>query len=397
MSIGVGLGAFMGSFQQSYGLGKQMRADYEENKLQKEMRSTYDRGRQEFDEGVKAGKFDANAFEDYSQKNTYPQYIASLERAGRYKEAQGFREYIKTNEARNYNRLFGEAVFHHDIGNHEATANVLNKMAEIRGQKGYKFSPFKGNDQVPAGYRVAYTGEDGSTSYFDVTADEAKDLIIGWGNTGMAFSDSVAQKNKGQANAIGLTKKDEDAPSMSYDTALKHARDMSPPDASIEDIKKLARELEQDSRPSKRLQQSGDMKAPPVLVDKSTGKAVDMPSTGQGGGGGGAMPQQQGASQQGQAAPLASQAPVDALMISDAPTTAQAALQWAEQARKSGMNDNDIAYGLNNSGLFKEGELPEQWNRAAAERASNEGMDRQDAFWGITQRGQKVREYARAF
>jgi len=107
-----------------------------------------------------------------------------------------------------------------------------------------------------------------------------------------------------------------------------------------------------------------------------TGKPVGAPDEGQ---------------QEEKPAPV-QKAPVDALMMGDTPTTPQTALQWAQQAAKSGMPDEAIAYGLNNSGIFKEGELPQQWNRDAAGRASDEDMDAQDAFWGLTQQGRQRRE-----
>jgi len=380
MSIGIGLGAFMGSFEKGYGLGKQMRADNEENRLQKELKNTYDTKRQEFQEGVKAGQFNVADWDKFSQEHMYPEVIAAYEKRGDYKTANTLRGYFKSDEGIKQGRNYARGLFQYDIGDHENFANTANQILKENGFDGYGVTVIKGDGTLPLRYRVSMPDEGGKTRYTDMSPEEFLNNFNLSANPEKAGLLRGAKKDKDMAQAPGIAKKDEvnDAPTLSYKDAHKiESETMGWDGLSPEEQQKRVLKRQDMSRPSHfQKYQAGGISGQPALVDTVAGKPVGAPD----------------ARQQEEQPATVQKTAGNALLMGDTPTTPQAALAWAQQAAKSGMSDEAIAYGLNNSGLFKEGDLPQQWNWDAAGRARDEDMDAQDAFWGLTQQGRQKRE-----
>jgi len=383
MSIGIGLGAFMGSFSQGYGMGKQMQADWDENKQKKEMQGIYDRNRKQFEEGVQAGQFNVGDWDKYATEHMYPELVGIHEKRGDYKTAFALKEYLGSQAGIEHGRNFANGWFQYSIGDYHGAAETTNKILKKNGLKDISVTPLDGGRML-----IAMPGADGKTVSQDMSREEFGKIYNEKLNPEYAGLWHAAQKNKAAANAPGLNGAN-DNPAIDYDTAFKRAQELAPPDASMEDIEKMAWKIHNGSRPSRNPQLGiGISQGGQTLIDTRTGQPVSAPAQQQ------PQPQQMPAGdQQPSAASGATNTPIDALVQSDAPKTKEELMKWAQAAKQAGLSNEAIASGWHAITIADKGELPKEFAGEANGQASPHEIEQAYASLGITDRGRKIKEH----
>lgn len=192
MSIAIGLGSFMNSFDRGYRLGRQMKSDRKTDQQQKELDTINTQGKQTFDQGVKSGQYQADQFENYWQQNILPQQQQFYMKNGDYRSAEALNQWSDTSDARQDRKLFSQFLNFSTVNDHDGMSNMIVKMAEGRGFKGAGREFIEEADGQPARYRFTYVGADGKPFYQDIALNDLAGFGAKYGNPIASYEAQLA-------------------------------------------------------------------------------------------------------------------------------------------------------------------------------------------------------------
>lgn len=200
MSLGVGLGAFMDSFQRGY----DMRERIDERNLQKKNRAALTaietEGQEKFKAEVTAGAADPNKFDEFWARYVLPKRKMELLKQGDVQAARALQEWGESDAAKQGGRLFSSAMLKAQTGDAGGALADAIKAGQVAGyiDHGYELL---GQDEIQddagktIGYRLSVKGPDGKKIEQDVAVGDVPKVIATFANPDAAWQSQVAKRD----------------------------------------------------------------------------------------------------------------------------------------------------------------------------------------------------------
>jgi len=199
MSLGVGLGAFMDSFQRGY----DMRDRIDERNLQKKNRDALTQieteGQEKFKADVTAGAADPDKFDEFWTRYVMPKRKMELLKQGDVAGARALQEWGESDSAKQGGRLFSSAMLKAQTGDAGGALADAIKAGQVAGyiDHGYELL---GQDEIQddsgktIGYRLSVKGPGGKTIEQDVAVGDVPQVIATFANPDAAWQSQVAKR-----------------------------------------------------------------------------------------------------------------------------------------------------------------------------------------------------------
>lgn len=311
MSLGIGLGAFMDSFQRGY----EMRDRIDERKRLRSNRDELagiERETQEsFQRQVESGEADANQFDQFWTKYGLPRRKMALLRQGDVEGARHLEEWGQSAAAREGGKLFSRALLKAQTGDAAGALQDAIAAAQVPGylEHGYELV---GQDTIvdeagnTIGFRLKVKDPSGKEIEQDIAVGDVPRVVSIFANPDAAWASQTAAKVKATEKQDELTeyeaKKKIDRRYKDGDGAKRYADarkervendltfgDLTPEEqdarirADLEAADAYARENGQDTRSGGQAAPPGGPSAAPapsekVIVDETTGEMVSPPA-----------------------------------------------------------------------------------------------------------------------
>lgn len=246
MSLGIGLGSFLGGVAQGYNMGSGIRDDFTKRKKQKAIDDVDATAKQDF-AGIKATDPSANWNTFYSD-TVVPRKIQTLQEQGDMEGADRYQKWSDSEAAKRGGKLFAGAMIKGQNGDIGGALDDMIEAGKVKGYINHDWSitgkePIKDFDGKVTGYKVMVQGADGKAheQIFNST-DEVLQFGATFANPDAAFDTWQAgrqqqaktqQDIQSERNKLGLKREDDmerkrlglnkgaEDPGKVYDEAVK--------------------------------------------------------------------------------------------------------------------------------------------------------------------------------
>lgn len=200
MSLGVGLGAFMDSFQRGYA----MREQIDDRNLQKKNRDALTaietEGQEKFKADVTAGAADPNKFDEFWTRYVLPKRKMELLKQGDVAGARALQEWGDSEAAKTGGRLFSAAMFKAQTGDAAGALADAIKAGQVNGYLDHGYE-LLGQEEIQdeagktLGFRLSVKGPGGKKIEQDVAIADVPQVIATFANPDAAWQSQVAKRD----------------------------------------------------------------------------------------------------------------------------------------------------------------------------------------------------------
>lgn len=211
-NFGIGLGAFAEGLANGIRLGSDYnKAQYEKSQLEKAQKDqkaneTFDaESQQQFDAGVKEGRYKPDDLTNFLVQYRGPQKAALLMQQGDYQGAKLWKDWYTSEAAQRGTQLFGTALLKAQTGDVSGAIDTAVEAAHTKGYLDHSYTlgakdPIKDDQGNITGYRVHLKNTGGDDLQWDVTRDNVESGITSFFNPEAAYQSRLdAKKSRDKA------------------------------------------------------------------------------------------------------------------------------------------------------------------------------------------------------